>query len=74
MLKKEQKALKGDDRYEGFAVDIIRELSLKLGFNYTFIVEEDMKYGERLSNGSWNGMIGRLMDDVITNSLCTVYT
>lgn len=50
MLKEEIESLKGDDQLEGFAVDLIRELSLLLEFNYTFIVEEDFEYGK----GMWH--------------------
>lgn len=53
MLKEETESLKGDDQLEGFAVDIIRELSQLLEFNYTFIVEEDAEYGKELPDGSW---------------------
>lgn len=70
MYKLESKTLQGDDRYEGFAVDLIHHLSLELGFNYTYIVEEDKYYGEKLKDGSgeWDGMIGRIMKEVITDS------
>lgn len=64
MLKQDPEALEGDDRFEGFAVDVIKELSNILGFNYTFLIQEDNKSGERVkgsTNGSWDGMIGRLM-------------
>lgn len=64
MLKEQIETLKGDDRLEGFAVDLIRELSSILGFNYTFIVEEDAEYGKKLSDGTWDGMIGKLMREV----------
>lgn len=64
MLKQQIETLKGDDRLEGFAVDLIRELSSILGFNYTFIVEEDAEYGKKLADGTWDGMIGKLMREV----------
>lgn len=64
-LKLEIDSIKGDASLEGFAVDLIRELSLILGFNYTFIVEEDAEYGKHVGDGAWDGMIGRLMKGVI---------
>lgn len=64
-LKLEIDSIKGDASLEGFAVDLIRELSLILGFNYTFIVEEDAEYGKHVADGVWDGMIGRLMKGVI---------
>lgn len=65
MLKEETEALHGDDSLEGFAIDLIRHLSLELGFNYTFILEEDAEYGKKLPDESWDGMIGRLIRGVI---------
>ncbi|XP_016838483.1 glutamate receptor ionotropic, kainate 3 isoform X1 [Nasonia vitripennis] len=39
------KSLEGNDRYEGFVIDIIKELSAEIGFNYTFHVQEDKQNG-----------------------------
>ncbi|XP_014231599.1 glutamate receptor ionotropic, kainate 3-like [Trichogramma pretiosum] len=39
------KSLEGNERYEGFVVDIIKELSRIIGFNYTFHVQEDAQNG-----------------------------
>nr|XP_012232574.1 PREDICTED: glutamate receptor ionotropic, kainate 2-like [Linepithema humile]XP_012232575.1 PREDICTED: glutamate receptor ionotropic, kainate 2-like [Linepithema humile] len=50
----------GNDRYEGFAIDIIQQISEILGFNYTLQVESD--YGS-LKNGKWSGMLGKIMSD-----------
>lgn len=53
----------GNERFEGFGIDIIHELSLILGFKYEFRVEN--KYGNKDPNtGEWNGMIRQLQDDV----------
>lgn len=60
--------LYGNDQYEGFAVDIIKELAAIRGFNYTFLVREDMKNGEQdAKTGKWNGIIGDLIDGVSNN-------
>lgn len=67
MYKQDTKVLNGDDQYEGFAVDVIKELSVILKFNYTFIIQEDKESGEKLPNNSWDGMIGRLIREVIRN-------
>lgn len=70
MLKNDSATLEGDDRFEGFAVDLMAALSKELGFNYTFIIQEDKEYGEpsEKNRSDWNGMIGRLMRKVIENS------
>lgn len=64
MLKLKTDALQGDDRLEGFAVDLIADLAKELKFNYTFIVEEDGNYGTKRPDGKWDGMIGKLMREV----------
>jgi len=61
MLKSDQQGLEGNDRWEGFMVDMIAELSKMLGFNYTFKKVDDDRYGQ-LINGTWNGMIGEIID------------
>lgn len=65
MLKETTTQLTGNDRYEGFGVDVISELSKILGFNYTFIVQEDGDYGAcNQTTKEWNGMIRRVLDGV----------
>ena len=54
--------LSGNDRFEGFAVDLARELSQVLGFNFTFKLVDDGKYGSETSPGNWNGMLGEVHD------------
>ncbi|OCT71958.1 hypothetical protein XELAEV_18034936mg [Xenopus laevis] len=49
-------------RYKGFSIEILDELSNRLGFKYEIYQAPDGKYGHRLSNGSWNGMIGELIN------------
>nr|WJJ63364.1 glutamate receptor ionotropic 6 [Pachyrhinus yasumatsui] len=63
MLKETSDNLIGNERYEGFSIDLIHELSLLEGFNYTFIVQADGKNGNKV-NGHWTGMIGAVIDGV----------
>ena len=49
----------GNEMYEGFAVDLIEELSKLMGFKYIFKLVKDGKYGIKDEKGDWNGMIGR---------------
>lgn len=66
MLKQEADSLAGNDRFEGYAVDLIFELSLLLEFSYEFILEEDGEYGDCIdeNRNEWNGMIGKVMSGV----------
>lgn len=66
MLKDSAEQLEGNDRFEGFAIDLIFELSLLLEFSYTFLLEEDGNYGVCKNNitNEWNGMIGKVIDGV----------
>lgn len=55
----------GNDRYEGFAIDIIQEMSKMLGFNYTFEVQTDGAYGTFNNvTKKWNGMLGKIIAEV----------
>lgn len=66
MLKDSAQQLTGNDRFEGFGIDLIHELSLMLGFNYTFKLQEDGVYGSKNNaTNEWSGMIKELLDEVI---------
>ena len=65
MFKKSDKPLYGNDRFEGYCIDLLRELANILGFTYEVRLVEDGKYGAQDENtGQWNGMIKELMDHV----------
>ena len=51
MLVESHKKLSGNARFEGFALDLASELSLVLGFNFTFKLVDDGKYGSETSPG-----------------------
>ena len=46
-------------RYEGFLVDMLKELSTMLGFTFNIHENPDKKYGQN-NGGTWNGMIGEV--------------
>lgn len=65
MFKKSDKPLYGNDRFEGYCIDLLRELSAILGFRYEVRLVEDGKYGALdEGTGQWNGMVRELMDHV----------
>lgn len=70
MLRKEMtkgKALKGNERYEGFCIDLLSEISRIVGFDYTIVPVPDGRYGVR-SNGQWDGIVRQLIDRVSKQS------
>lgn len=72
MLKESSATKTGNDRYEGFAIDIITELSNLLHFNYTFI-ETDADYGTKGKDGKWSGMLGDIISGVSTIKVFILY-
>ncbi|CAN7936993.1 unnamed protein product, partial [Ixodes hexagonus] len=62
MLKKSASQLSGNDRFEGFCVDLLRELSRLLGFRYQLRLARDGAYGTKDAAGRWNGMVRELVD------------
>ncbi|CAN7982501.1 unnamed protein product, partial [Ixodes pacificus] len=62
MLKESASRLSGNDRFEGFCVDLVREMSRLLGFRYQLRLVRDGSYGTRNRDGRWNGMVRELID------------
>ncbi len=50
------------NRFEGFCMDILRALQDKLGFKYEVYLTTKM--GSRGKNGSWDGLMGELINGV----------
>lgn len=55
---------KGNDRFQGFAVDLIHEVAKMLGFQYEIHLVADGNFGSKQEDGEWNGMIGELLAGV----------
>ncbi|XP_048102525.1 glutamate receptor ionotropic, delta-1 isoform X2 [Alosa alosa] len=49
-------------RYKGFSIDVLDALAKILGFKYEIYQVSDGKYGSQMPNGTWNGMIGELIN------------
>ncbi|KAF4082060.1 hypothetical protein AMELA_G00147350 [Ameiurus melas] len=62
MYKKSDKVLYGNDRFEGYCLDLLKELSNILGFSYEVKLVSDGKYGAQNDKGEWNGMVRELID------------
>ncbi|XP_062873212.1 glutamate receptor ionotropic, kainate 4 [Trichomycterus rosablanca] len=61
MLKPNYQELEGNERYEGFCVDMLKELADILKFNYRLKLVADGLYGVPGANGTWTGMVGELI-------------
>ncbi len=65
MYRENSEALTGNERFEGYNVDLIDEVAKILGFNYTIKLVDDDNYGSYNSKTkTWNGMIGELLSQV----------
>lgn len=65
MLKDSTVELTGNDRYEGYAVDLIEELAPILGINYEILIQSDGNVGVYDNETqSWDGMIGKMINGV----------
>lgn len=63
MRKEASEKLTGNAQFEGYAVDLIHEISRVLGFNYTIRLTPDGQYGsQNRDTKEWNGMIGELLN------------
>lgn len=58
------KALEGNDRFEGFCIDLLSEIAAIVGFEYTIVPVPDHRYGVRDNNGNWDGIVGQLIQRV----------
>lgn len=67
MLRPNHQELEGNDRYEGFCVDMLRELADILKFKYRIRLVGDGLYGVPGNNGTWTGMVGELISRVRRN-------
>ena len=61
MLKRQEDGLVA---YEGYCIDLLNELAKTLHFTYNIKPSPDGFFGVETINGSWNGMIGELLNKV----------
>ncbi|XP_067365559.1 glutamate receptor ionotropic, kainate 5 isoform X5 [Channa argus] len=62
MRKNNYQDFQGNDQYEGFCVDMLRELADILKFSFKIKLVDDGLYGAPEPNGSWTGMVGELIN------------
>lgn len=62
MRRESSQKLVGNDQFEGYAIDLIDEISKLLGFNYTLKLVPDGRYGSyNEDTKEWDGMMGELL-------------
>merc|ERR1712110_51569 len=60
-LKDDSSNRVGNDRYEGYLIDLIAALGQKLGANFDVHIAADGRYGAPTDSGAWTGMVGEVM-------------
>ncbi len=64
----------GNDRYEGFCIDLLKDVAQLVGFQYTISIVKDGKYGvEDPDSKQWNGIVRELLDGVSQPNVCTYF-
>lgn len=64
-MVREDTSLKGNDRFHGFCIDLLRAVADHLTFDYVIELVPDRKYGAvDPNNGEWNGMVRELLQKV----------
>ena len=56
----------GKISYGGFCIDLINELATMLHFTYEIYLSPDGEYGGITEKGTWNGIVGELVNKVST--------
>ena len=64
MLKRDHASRQGNDRFEGFSIDLIEYVAKELEFDYELYLVHDGKFGSQMPDGRWNGVIGELIAGV----------
>ncbi len=60
----------GSVTYVGYCIDLLNELARNLKFTYEIYPTPDGMYGAETENGTWNGMIGELLNKVSEYFTC----
>ncbi|MGH0116386.1 UNVERIFIED_CONTAM: hypothetical protein FKN15_035690, partial [Acipenser sinensis] len=62
MLKKNHEQYEGNEKYEGYCVELAAEIAKHVRYKYRLEIVPDGKYGARdLDSKVWNGMVGELV-------------
>ena len=56
--------MKSGDTHEGYIVDLMQKVKEKTNLTFQFSVVADGKFGSQDADGSWNGMVGEVVEGV----------
>ncbi len=73
MFKEDYQNRSGNDRFEGFNIDLLNEISQMLDFKYELYLVPDGQFGREKPNGEWNGVIGEILAGVCWTMKSTYY-
>lgn len=73
MLKSPDQPLQGNNKYEGFCIDLLNEIAKIVDFKYEIYLVPDGIYGTiDDTTGEWNGLVKELVESV--RNLYQVYS
>ena len=55
---------RADGQFDGFCIDILKEIAQRMNFKYEIYKVPDNRYGSDSGNGTWNGLVRELIDKV----------
>ena len=64
MMKDNHEEFEGNDKLEGFCIDLLKHISELVNFKYKIYLVPDGKYGIRDADGNWNGMVNEVISEV----------
>ncbi|PRD19003.1 UNVERIFIED_CONTAM: Glutamate receptor [Trichonephila clavipes] len=71
VMLKSDRNLTGNDRFEGFCIDLLRTIAELLGFNYDLYLVPDNKFGaENTTSGEWSGLVREIIEKVFSLLHC----
>ena len=50
----------GNERFEGFTIDLLNRISEDLQFKYEIILSPENSYGQKMKTGDWSGIVGSI--------------
>ncbi|XP_015923374.1 glutamate receptor ionotropic, kainate 2 isoform X2 [Parasteatoda tepidariorum] len=63
VMMKKDKNQTGNDRFEGFCIDLLKTIADLIGFSYELYIVPDKKFGaENTTTGEWNGLVREIID------------